>query len=156
MPAATLEYIAHQARRSIRELEGLLNRVAAYSRLLSAPASPELARQALTDISTKASQNGHFSAAMLVDAAAASFALSPTDIIGRHRDKETALARQLAMFLLKQQNGCSLTEIGLELGGRSPSTVSHACEKISADIENSGYVRQKIEDIKSRLKPPTF
>ena len=156
IPAATLEYIAHQARRSIRELEGLLNRVAAYSRLLSAPASPELARQALTDISTKASQNGHFSAAMLVDAAAASFALSPTDIIGRHRDKETALARQLAMFLLKQQNGCSLTEIGLELGGRSPSTVSHACEKISADIENSGYVRQKIEDIKSRLKPPTF
>ena len=156
LPTATLEYIAHQARRSIRELEGLLNRVVAYSRLLCAPASPELARQALTDISAKASQNGHFSPSLLIDAVAESFSLSPADIVGRRRDKETALARQLAMYLLKQQNGCSLTEIGLELGGRSPSTVSHSYEKISADIENSGYVRQKIEDIKRRLKPPAL
>lgn len=155
-PTTTLEYIAHQGRRSVRELEGLLNRVVAYARLLSTPASPELARQALTNFSAKASQNGHFSPAMLIDTVAASFSISPADIIGRRRDRETALARQLAMYLLKQQNGCSLTEIGLELGGRSPSTVSHACEKISSGIESSGFVRQKLEDIKSHLKPPAF
>ncbi len=156
LPAATLEYIAHQGRRSIRELEGLLNRVVAYARLLSSPASPELARQALTDISAKASQNGHFSPALLIEAVAASFAISPADIIGRRRDKETALARHLAMYLLKQQDGRSLSEIGAELGGRSPSTVSHAYEKIGADIENSGYLRQKVADIRDRLKPPAF
>jgi chromosomal replication initiator protein len=148
---ATLEYIAHQAKRSVRELEGLLNRVVAYTLLLNTTASPDLARQAIANISERASQNGRLSAPMLIETVAKSFSLSSADIIGRRRDKETALARQVVMYLLKQQNNCSLTEIGLELGGRSPSTVSYACEKIGADIESSSYVRHKLDDINSSL-----
>ena len=153
VPPTALEYIAHHVKKNIRELEGSLNRVIAFARLLGATISPELARQALTDIASRASQDAHISPPRLLEVVADSFNLNPTDILGRRRDKETALARQVVMYLLKQQDNCSLAEIGQDLGGRSPSTVSHACEKISSDIENSSYLRRKIEDINDTLHP---
>ena len=57
------------------------------------------------------------------------------------------------MYLLKQGTICSLAEIGLELGGRNPSTVSHAYEKIASDIETSPYLRHKILDIQHKIYP---
>ena len=69
------------------------------------------------------------------------------------RDKETALARQVAMYLIKQETDCSLAQIGNELGGRNPSTVSHACEKIANDINTSPHLKRKIEDIQKRINP---
>lgn len=150
---AALEYIAHQAKKSIRELEGCLNRVIAYARLLNTAISTELARQALSDIAGKASPGGRLSPSLLIDTVADSFNLNTTDIVGRRRDKETALARQVAMYLLRKQNSYSLAEIGQELGGRSPSTVSHAYQKIAADIETSAYLRRKLDAINYQLNP---
>jgi chromosomal replication initiator protein len=91
--------------------------------------------------------------AQVVDAVASSFKITAADLVGRRRDKETALARQVAMYLVKQNNSCTLVDIGRELGGRSPATVSHACEKISRDIENSALLRRKVAEIKRGLSP---
>ena len=82
---------------------------------------------------------------------ATKFALSVDDLIGRKRDKETAQARQVAMYVIRQRGGCSLSDIGSALGGRNPSTVSHACEKVAEDISNSHILRRKVEEIQKNL-----
>jgi chromosomal replication initiator protein len=59
------------------------------------------------------------------------------------------------MYLLKQQNNCSLADIGNILGGRNPSTVSHACEKITADIQSSPMLKRRIQSIQKQLQKPS-
>lgn len=151
-PPDVLEYIARQIKRNIRELEGGLNRVIAYARLLRAKTSTELAARALADIAGSTPGDITHQPA-LIDTVASSFNLTPEALVGRRRDKEVAQARQVAMYLLKKQNNCSLAEIGSMLGGRNPSTVSHACEKIALDIQASPILRRKIQHIQKNLHP---
>jgi len=89
----------------------------------------------------------------VVEAVANSFQIATVDLKSRRRDKETALARQVAMYLIKQETNCSLAQIGRELGGRNPSTVSHACEKIADDINASPRLRRTILDIQRKIYP---
>jgi len=153
LPPDVLEFIAQQIKNNIRELEGGLNRVMAYARLLRAKVTAELAAKALRDIASKVLSGTNITPPLLIDVVASSFCLTTEDLIGRQRDKEVAQARQVAMYLLKQQNNCSLAEIGAVLGGRNPSTVSHACEKIALDIQASPLLRRKIENIKKKINP---
>jgi chromosomal replication initiator protein len=147
-----LELIAQQARRNIRELEGSLNRIIAYARLLRSQITPEVATRALTNINGKNASGGQVTPVKLLNAVADCFQLDPEMILGPKRDKEVAMARQVTMYLMKQQDGYSLCEIGKFVGGRNPSTVSHACEKIAQDIENSPVLKHKVIDIQSSLK----
>ena len=148
-----LEFIAQQIQHNIRELEGSLNRVVAYARLLRVLLTPELAAKALEDIATKAPKSASLTPALVVEAVANSFQIATVDLKSRRRDKETALARQVAMYLIKQETNCSLAQIGRELGGRNPSTVSHACEKIADDINASPRLRRTILDIQQKIYP---
>lgn len=148
-----LEYIAHKAPRSVRELEGCLNRVAAYAKLVRLPITIELSKEALTDVSDRAPDKTSISSDIIIETVAAAFNITKSDVLGRKRDKETALARQVAMHFLKSYNNCSLTEIGTLLGGRSPSTVGHACEKIESDSQNNPFLLRKMNDIKAGLFP---
>jgi chromosomal replication initiator protein len=151
-PPDVVEFIAHQARKNIRELEGSLNRVIAYARLLRAKVTTELAAKALKDISGKAFDS-HTTPTIVIDAVANSFQLTIEDLTGRRRDRGIVQARQLAMYLLKQQNNCSLAEIGIALGGRKPSTVSYACEKVAIDFQASPLLRRRIHDIQKKVCP---
>ena len=148
-----LEFVAQQSQQNIRELEGNLNRVIAYIRLTRASVTIELASRALESIATKTAKGASTTLTLVIESVADSFQLTPLALKSRNRDKETALARQVAMYLLKQGTNCSLAEIGLELGGRNPSTVSHAYEKIASDIETSPYLRHKILDIQHKIYP---
>lgn len=150
-PPDVLEYIARQIKRNIRELEGGLNRVIAYARLLRTETSTKLAARALADIAGPAPQTINMAQPALIDTVANDFQLTPEDLIGRRRDKEVAQARHVAMYLLKKQSNCSLAEIGSILGGRNPSTVSHACEKIAADIQANPILKRKIQRIQKKI-----
>ena len=142
-----LDLLAEEVRSNIRELEGSLNRVLAYARLLRAELTPELAQSALKDVGGKKPETGQNTPAMVISAVAANFRLEAADILGRKRDKEIALAREVAMYLLRKQTGFSLSEIGREIGGRNPSTVSHACDKIENAVNESPYLKRKVREI---------
>jgi chromosomal replication initiator protein len=148
-----LEMLAHEVRQNIRELEGSLNRILAYARLLRAQITPELAQKALKDVGAKAlpPAGGNYAPDFIVSMVADNFALKPDDLTGRKRDRETAQARQVAMYILKQQGRYTLGDIGSTLGGRNASTVSHACEKIARDIAASHLLRKKVEDLQQNL-----
>ena len=142
-----LDLLAEEVRTNIRELEGSLNRVLAYARLLRAELTPEIAGAALRDVGAKKNEPAPDSPATLIRAVAANFQLEAADLLGRKRDKEIALAREVAMYLLRKQTNFSLSEIGREVGGRNPSTVSHACEKIENAVGESPYLKRKLREI---------
>ena len=153
VPSELLEFIAHRIQQNIRELEGSLNRVIAYAKLTRASLTPELAAQALQDIGSKAGKRAHFAPSLVIEAVANSFQLAPADLKSRKRDKQTALARQVAMYLIRQETNCSLVQIGKELGDRDHSTVTHACEQIAGEIDANPYLRRKIRDIQQSMSP---
>ena len=148
-----LEFIAQQIKQNIRELEGSLNRVIAFSRLLRALPTVDLATQALKDISGKEPADAAMTPGLLIEAVADCFRLAPEDLIGKKRDKDTALARRVAMYLIRQETNCSLAQIGQELGGRDAASVTNACKNIATDMDKNPYLQRKITDIQKKIHP---
>jgi chromosomal replication initiator protein len=148
-----LEFIAQRIKQNIRELEGSLNRAVAYAKLFGAMLTPELAARAVQDISTSSNKT-NVTPELVIKAVAERFQLTPADLIGRKRDRATALARQVAMHLLKEASNCSLAQIGLEFGHRDHATVIHACHKIVNDMDNDPYLRRQVLDIQKKLQRP--
>jgi chromosomal replication initiator protein len=151
VPREVLEFIARRIQQNIRELEGSLHRAIAYARLFRALLTPELAARALEDIAGKGPKSASLTPEKVIKAVAQSFQLSPDDLKGRKRDRNTTLARQLAMYLLKEGSSCSLAQIGLEFGKRDHSTVTHAVQKIATEIDNDPYLRRKVFDIRQGI-----
>jgi chromosomal replication initiator protein len=150
-----LELIALQIKQSIRTLEGSLNRVIAYARLIRTMITPEIAARALKDLSGDDIPLVPVTPKLIMEAVVDSFQLTPSDLRGRKRDEVTALARQVAMYLIRQETDCSLAEIGNELGGRTPATVSHAYQKIADDINNDPSLKRKVFDIQREIHTST-
>ena len=116
---------------------------------------PELASQALKDIADGAPKTSRITPDLIIEAVVNSFQLTPADLKGRKRDEATALARQVTMYLIRQETDYSLAEIGRELGGRSPATISHAYQKIASVLNNSPSLRHKVFDIQQRVYAST-
>jgi len=146
-----LEFIAQRICQNIRELEGCLNRVLAYTKLVRALLTPELAAQALEDIASKAPPGDALSPIQIIETVASNFKLAPVDLQGRKRDKNTTFARQVAMYLIRQETKCSLAQIGRELGGREPITISNGCKKVAGNINTNPDLRRRLSDIQKSL-----
>ena len=146
-----LELIAQKIQHNIRELEGSLNRVFAYANLLKTIPTIDLATEALEDLAGKQPHSMSITPDLVIEAVAGSFQISPKDIIERKRDKETVLARRVTMYFLRQETGLPITKIGRELGGRDAAAVTNACQKLASDIEDSPYLKSKIQDIQQRI-----
>lgn len=148
-----LELIAHQIQQNIRSLEGSLNRVIAYARLIRATLTPELAAEALKDVAARGAKPLQLTPGLIIENVATGFQMTPSDLVGAKRDKETTFARRVAMFLIRQETNCSLAQIGKELGGRDAAAVTNACKRITGDIEASPYLRRKIAEIRQIIHP---
>jgi len=146
-----LEYIALQVKENIRALEGSLNRVVAYSKLLSTAVTPDIAARALCDIANKEPQLAPISPHLITETVAGTFQLTLNDLRGRRRDEATVQARQMCMYLMRQETECSLSEIGRELGDRSPATISYAYEKMSNAINNDQHLKRQVFNIQQKL-----
>jgi len=146
-----LEMMAQHIQQNIRELEGSLNRVLAYARLLKTMITPELAREALEDISDK-QPKALPAPGQLLETVAHYFNLDVVEIRGSKRDKATAQARQVAMYLMREGTDYSLSKIGREFGGRQPIVVSQAHKKISAELSSDPELKKAVDSIQDLLK----
>jgi chromosomal replication initiator protein len=147
-----LGLIAQRAQRNVRELEGYLNRVIAYAKLVRASVNSELATKALEDITSKNTKHPSITPTLIMEAVAESFHLSPSDLKSGRRDRKTALARQVAMYLIRQETNCPLAQIGKELGNRDHSTVIHAYKKIESHINTNSDLKRQILDIQRSIE----
>ena len=148
VPDEILTYIARQFQSNIRELEGALTRVVAYSDLRGNPLSIDLAEVALTDLIP---QHNRLEPGRIVDVVASSFGVSREKILSRERTRAVALPRQVVMYLLREEANVSLPQIGQALGGRDHTTVIYACEKVADMIERDDHLRRQIIQIRETL-----
>ncbi|MFC1944422.1 chromosomal replication initiator protein DnaA [Chloroflexota bacterium] len=149
-----LYLIARRVHKNVRELEGALNRVIAFARLNKSIPNPELAAQALTEITTEASRRT-VTAETIISSVADYYRLDLEVLKGKRRNKAVSSARQVAMYLLREEIGCPWTEIGRQLGGRDHSTALHGYQKISAEINSIPELRSDMIEIRERLHSPS-
>ncbi|MDA8219858.1 MAG: chromosomal replication initiator protein DnaA [Dehalococcoidales bacterium] len=150
LPTEVVEYVARAAQSSIRELEGSLNRVLALANLTNRPLTLDLARAALSDLTTPVERR-FITPQLVVEVITRFYKLDPRVLRGKQRDKEVVLPRQVAMYLLRKETDCSLAEIGRELGGRDHSTVLHGCDRIHSEIEVDSRLRSDVAEITQLL-----
>jgi len=148
VPVDILELIARQIQSNIRELEGALNRVLAYSDLSGVPLSINLANMALSDFLP---QRSDLTPQDVLNVVSKYFNITSERLLGRDRTQEVALPRQVAMYLMREQGGVSLPKIGQEVGGRDHTTVMYACDKVADLIERDDRVRKQVLQIKEQL-----
>ena len=146
-----LEFIASQGRQNVRELEGLLNRVTAFTTLLDSPPTLDLAKRAIASIGSREGDFDFSVPVRVVDTVAQSFRLKPEDLKGGKRDKETSLARRVAMYLLRQETGYSLAQVGALLGDRDPSAVTNACKKLATELKGSKSLKHQLAEIQKSI-----
>ncbi len=148
LPDQVLAHIARKIPSNIRELEGALNRVVAHANLMHLPLTVEMAQQVLESILAHAAD---LSPERIVSAVAQHYNLSEEQLMGRSRARAVSVPRQLAMFLIREETGASLPQIGQILGGRDHTTILHGCEKIGAQIETDEQLRRNWLAIKQML-----
>lgn len=151
IPEDVLEYIASNMASDVRQLEGAINRLLAYSTIMGgAPINLNLAIDALKDFINKGtSEKNNISKVQKI--VAEYFQISADDLKGKKRSASIAFPRQIAMFLSRDALNESYQRIGLEFGGRDHSTVMHSCEKIASDIKTNKSIRETVEKIKRNL-----
>jgi chromosomal replication initiator protein len=148
VPNEVIELIAKQMQNNIRELEGGLNRVLAYADLMDASVTGDLARQALSHLTDRQEQ---LTLEDILCAVARHYNIGESDLLGRGRRKEVALARQMVMYLAREETNASLPKIGQALGGRDHSTVLYGSEKIADQIETDNTLRRDLVAIRELL-----
>ncbi|MGE7933490.1 chromosomal replication initiator protein DnaA [Viridibacillus arvi] len=150
IPNEVMLYIANQIDSNIRELEGALIRVVAYSSLVNQDITAELAAQALKDIIPN-SVPRMVTILDIQKAVGEHFHVKLEDFTAKKRTKSIAFPRQIAMYLSRELTDFSLPKIGEEFGGRDHTTVIHAHEKISTMFKEDQKLQQDIKQIKSML-----
>jgi chromosomal replication initiator protein len=139
-----LESIARRVQSNIRELEGALNRILAFSDLSGAPLTPSLVEVALADLLP---QKRNISSSRILEAVATREGIGVADLTGQNRSAKIAIPRQLAMYLLRDLNEISLPQIGELLGGRDHTTVMYGIKKVEQDEK----LKKRAENIRYDL-----
>ena len=151
VPNDVMLYIATKIKSNIRELEGALIRIVAYSSLTNKEVTVELAEEALKDIISD-SRPRQITVNLIKEVVSKSFNVKIEDFNSKKRTRAIAYPRQVAMYLCRELTDLSLPKIGDEFGGRDHTTVIHAYDKISTDVNNNSEFKRKLEDIVKEIK----
>ena len=151
VPDDIMEYIASKIHSNIRELEGALIRVVAYSSLTNKDITMELAEEALKDIISN-NRPREITVDLIKEEVSQNFNIKMEDFISKKRTRAIAFPRQVAMYLTRELTDLSLPKIGDEFGGRDHTTVIHACDKINTDLKNNKDLQEKVDYVIDRLK----
>ncbi len=146
-----LMLVAERVESNIRELEGALNRLIVQSPLYQDTLDRKMAEEILNDLMP---QRRPREASSVIQLVAAHFNLSVGELLGRGRTKEVAFARQIAMYLLREENHLSLPGIGDQLGGRDHSTIRYGVEKVNTDMETDETTRRHVIALREKVYAP--
>ena len=149
IPNDVLDLIAERFTENIRELEGALTRVTAVASLSNQPVTRAMAEQTLQDFFTT---DVEIKPTDIISQAAKYFHLTFDDIVGRSRMKNIALARQIAMYLTREMTSMSLVDIGKVFGGKDHTTVMHACDRITNEMQQRQDIYNYVMELTVRLK----
>ncbi len=147
-----LNYIASNIKSNIRELEGALNKLLAFSNLENAEITMEVAMKELQNIIAP-DKPMEITPQLILDVVSEHFHVTTDQIISKSRSSEIVKPRQIAMYLCKNMTDASLEMIGSMLGGRDHSTIIHGIKKIDEDYNNDEAMTNLINTIKKKINP---
>ncbi len=150
MPEEVAFFVAKNVRSNVRELEGALRKILAYSRFNQKEISIQLAREALRDLLSI--QNRQISVENIQKTVADYYKIKVADMYSKKRPASIARPRQIAMYLAKELTQKSLPEIGELFGGRDHTTVLHAVRKISGERQQLTELNQQLHVLEQTLK----
>ena len=151
VPDEVINYIATHVKSNIRELEGALSRVTAYSKLTTGVVSEETAAYVLKDIYEN-NKPVQITVSHIKEIVAENYNITVEQMDSKKRSRPLAYPRQIAMYLTRELTELSLPKIGQEFGGRDHSTVIHACDKIRSDIEKDTELAVEIESLQEKIR----
>ena len=150
VPAEVMESLGRRASHSVRELEGCLNRISAYAEMTGRPVTMDLVEQALGGLETRSEPVVH-TADGVIEQVARLFATTAAALKGPKRERTVSYARHLAMFIMREDMGLALTEIGRALGGRDHSTVFQAVGKIAERLKTESSLQRDLAALRGRV-----
>ena len=150
MPEEVAFFVAKNVRSNVRELEGALRKILAYSRFNQKEVSIQLAREALRDLLSI--QNRQISVENIQKTVADYYKIKVADMYSKKRPASIARPRQIAMYLAKELTQKSLPEIGELFGGRDHTTVLHAVRKMGAERQTNTELNQQLHVLEQTLK----
>ena len=145
-----IEYIASNIKSNIRELEGALTKIKAYSNLVKQDVNLALAEQVLKDIISP-NDKKIITPETIINMVAEQFDITPADIIGNKRSSKIVYPRQIAMYLCRNMLDIPLTQVGSYIGNRDHTTVIHGINKIQDELETSEQTQKIIATLKKKL-----
>lgn len=147
-----LDYIASNIKSNIRELEGALNKLLAFSNLEHTEITMDIAVHELQNIISP-DKPKEITPQLVIEIVAEHFNISTDQMISKNRSSEIAKPRQIAMYLCKNMTSAQLETIGALLGGRDHSTIIHGIKKITEEYKNDENFNHLIETIKKKINP---
>jgi chromosomal replication initiator protein len=150
VPDDVISLVANKISTNVRDLEGALNTLVAYSELVGKPVTLEIAQQQLKDVFFPKQLS--MSLETIIRIVAEDFHLSPNDLKGKKRTSTIVFPRQLAMYIAREITEYSTTEIGQTFGGRDHTTVMYSCQKIEEQLRSNPALDSTIESLKRIIK----
>ncbi len=147
-----MAYIATNIKSNIRELEGALTKIVAFSRLKKRNLNLDLAEEALKDIISP-NEKKIITAEFIVEVVAEHHNLTTAEIYSKDKSRNISYPRQMVMYLCRRLTDLSVTEIGKILGNRDHSTVLHGCEKVIGDMQADASVHNTIDVLIKKINP---
>jgi chromosomal replication initiator protein len=157
IPDDVIAFIAENVRSSVRELEGSIIRLLAYSSLRHREITVELAREALRDKLRNGDQASQtlepgVSVATIQNVVAKEWGVTVEGLRSKVRTKTLTVPRQVSMFLIRELLGLQLVEIGLAFGGRDHSTVIHSLDRVQQEIRGDPAFQSRVQRIRNQLE----
>ena len=152
IPNEVMQYIASNVKSNIRELEGSLNKLIALHKLKNEEINIMLAAEALKDIISP-EEGRQITPELILDIVAEHYSISVYDLKSGKRSSNVAIPRQVAMYLCREMTDTPLKSIGIMLGGRDHSTISHGVDRVTDEITRDEALSNTIDIIKKKINP---
>ena len=152
VPEDVIEYMASTINGSIRNLEGAVTRLAAYSATFKVELNLKTAEEALVDFINKGFVSEKNDIARIQKIVADYFQVTVDDLRSKKRSANLAFPRQVAMYLCRQLTDESFPKIGIEFGGKDHSTVIHSCDKIEKEMKKNKELEKTIEKLTKEIR----
>lgn len=150
IPNEVMQYVANNITSNIRELEGAVNKIVAYSTLVHQQITKELSEDALKDL-IGPKENPVITLEYIIEVVSGHFNLNPDDLTSKKRPREISYPRQIVMYLCRTLTDMSLPQIGFKLGKRDHTTIIHGYEKINTEMKTDTILNNTITILTKKI-----
>lgn len=152
IPYEVKDYVATHIKSSIRELEGALTKLSAFSTLSHSPITVEFAEETLKDLISPDAKK-EVTPEYIIQIVADHFGITPADIISQKRNADIVYPRQIAMYLCRQMTTTPLQSIGKYIGNRDHTTIIHGSEKIAKEVVSNEQTKNTVDILIKKINP---